>query len=937
MGTPDEADLKAQLWRRAYEIFDDGLETPSEQRHDFARARASGDPELLEIVFELLQNAREEDLDGVEEQEPRIGSKLGRYQITAKLGRGGMGQVYAAHDSELGRLVALKLLSGQTGSPGKMGSAERLIREAKAASALNHPNIVTVYDVVRHGSEVALAMELVEGQSMREVCGQPQPVGQVIHWARQIVQALAATHARGIVHRDIKPENVMLRPDGYVKVLDFGLARRTRLLEGAPSASASLFGFLGGTLSYMSPEQARGENPTQASDIFSLGSMLYELLCGVHPFQSASPIDTAYAIAHHEPKRAGSVRPEISAALSSLVAAMMAKDAADRPAAVELEQLLKLSGTPEPFTRRRRAPAMAALSIALLLVAAGAVFLRQPLETPKPLVLDPLTRLLDKNVTAAALSPDGTQLVYALFGGPLYLRRMSDGGTRILHSPAGLRASRLAWFADGKQLLISGAGDDRKLALWVLPLDSLERDAVLVPHQGRDAAPSPDGSRIALCSSDGSAIRIVDRDGSHPRVIRSAEPGANFHSLVWSPDSKRISYMILTQVARPPAKYSFVFETVDAESGLLIARIDDLPLFSATALPDGRIIGLPWAYPATSHGGELIEIRTNPSTGAVIGQSRTPMPYSKDGMFSSLTVSNNGGTMALISASEFVNIYAAEFAAAPVPALSNVRRLTFGLTQDYPQSWTPDSKAILFESNRNGRFELFRYELSSGRETMFYRGREDAVQPRVTPDGRWILFRQGASRFAAQLMRLPVDGSAQAAPVPMAGETGAEQGCGAAPASRCVVRSVEADQFVVRELDPVQGKGRVLARTPYGPYLIFDWSLSPDGSVIASPNHDSQSALIRLTPLDARIDERFIKLEGFRNLSSVSWSADGKGLFVTANAGSGGIMIYSDLEGHASQLLESSKVTFVVPSPDGQRIAYPEQVTSSTVQLLRRP
>ena len=772
---------------------------------------------------------------------------------------------------------------------------------------------------------------------MREICGSPQPVEQVVYWARQIAQALAATHARGIVHRDIKPENVMLRPDGYVKVLDFGLARRMRL-PGDGTARSTLFDGLGGTLSYMSPEQTQGKIPTQASDIFSLGSMLYELLCGRHPFQAASPIDTAYAIAHQEPKPAGLVVPRDSRGIERTDLRHDGEETGGPAHRSGIGKRLALPRAREPFPRRRRVRVAAAVSLGLVVAAAGAVRVREWVFTPKPLVLDPLTRLLDKNVTAAAVSPDGSQLVYALFGGPMYLRRMSDGGTRSLHSPADLRASRIAWFADGKQVLISGtAGEDPKPLVWVLPLDGFDRDAVLIPQQGRNAAPSPDGSRIVLCSNDCSAVRIIDRDGSNARVIRSAEAGANFHSLVWSPDSKRLSYMMLTQVSRPPAKYSFVFETVDAESGAVVARIENLPLFSATALPDGRIVGLPWAFPAVSHGEELIEIDTNPATGAITGRRSTPMPHSKDGVFSSLTVANDGITMALISASEFVNVYSAEFVTHPAPALCNIRRLTFGLTQDYPQSWTSDSTGILYESNRNGKFELFRYDLAGGRETLLFHGKEDAVQPKVTPDGRWILFRQGTSKYGNQLMRIPVGGSAQATPVPMDGLKGAEQGCGFSPESRCVARSVEADQFVVRELDPLKGRGQVLARIPYGPYLIFDWSLSPDGTVIATPNHDSQSALIRLTPLDARMDERFLKLEGLRNLSAVSWSPDGKGMFVTATGASGGIMLYTDLKGHVSQLLESSKVTFVLPSPDGHRVAYPEHVTASTVQLLKRP
>ncbi|HLK68304.1 MAG TPA: protein kinase [Bryobacteraceae bacterium] len=935
MGTGDRDDGQAQLWRRAYEIFDDLLEKPKEERDQLARALAAGDSALLAIVFDLLRNATEEGLDTVAEEEPRVGSKIGRYEITAKLGRGGMGHVYAARDTELGRVVALKFLSGQTGSPGG-GSADRLIQEAKAASALNHPNIVTVYDVVRQGSEIALAMELIEGQSMRELCDRPQPVENVVRWARQIAQALAATHARGIVHRDIKPENVMLRPDGYVKVLDFGLARRSRLPGASTSLSSSLFGGLGGTLSYMSPEQTRGDSPTPASDIFSLGSMLYELLCGRHPFQSGSPIDTAYAIAHQDPKRAESIRSEIPGRISSLLHAMMAKDPAVRPAAAEVEHRLAALGTQPQLPRPPRIWLRTAIFAGIVLILAGVWILRDRIVRKVPLVLEPITRLLDKNVTAAALSPDGTQLVYALVDGPLYLRRMSDGGTMTLPVP-GIRASRLVWFADGKQILVSGTeGAEGKPSLWVLSLDRAGRDPELIPYQGRDAAPSPDGSRIALRSTDGNAIRVIDRDGSHPRVVRSASPGAAFHSVVWSPDSKRISYMVLTQVARPPAKYSFVFETADVESGAVVERVDELPMFSANALPDGRILCLPWAYPATSHGGELIEIRTDPSTGKVLGQTRTPMPYSKDGVFSSLTVSNDGSLMALVSASEFVNIYAAEFSAAPSPELANVRRLTFGLTQDYPQSWTGDSGSILFESNRNGKFDLFRFDLATAREVPLFRGPEDSVQPRATPDGKWILFREGESRFVARLMRIPIEGGAEPATVPMDGMKGEEQGCGLLPGSRCVARSIESDQFVIRELDPVKGKGRVLARTPYSPYLIFDWSLSPDGEVIASPNHDSQSAIIRLTPLDSQSEERFVTLDGMRSLSSVSWSADGKGLFVTTNTGAGGVMWYTDLAGHTTKLLESSKATFVVVSRDGHKIAYPDQVTSSSVQLLKR-
>ena len=205
------------------------------------------------------------------------GTSLGRFVITGFVGQGGMGRVYSAHDPDLDREVALKVIAPKA----EASSSESFIREAQAASALNHPNIVTVYEVIRSGPTVAIAMELVTGTSLRHYCGTAQPVEKVALWGRQIAHALAEAHARGIVHRDIKPENLMLRPDGYIKVLDFGLARRA----GADRADDEL---ALGTLGYMSPEEIEQQPITAASDIFSLGVVLYELASGTNPFRGES-------------------------------------------------------------------------------------------------------------------------------------------------------------------------------------------------------------------------------------------------------------------------------------------------------------------------------------------------------------------------------------------------------------------------------------------------------------------------------------------------------------------------------------------------------------------------------------------------------------------------------------------------------------------------
>ncbi len=262
------------------------------------------------------------------------GKRFGRYEIIAPIGRGGMGEVWVAHDTELDRRVALKFLPYE--AVGER-AVERLRREARTVSALNHPNIVTVHEVIAPEEAPIIVMELVDGNSLRELCGTPQAMDGLIHIGLQIARALAAAHAHGIIHRDIKPENILVRRDGYVKVLDFGLARHVAG-DTLPSSGNALQGggtLPAGTLRYMSPEQARGESLSPASDVFSFGLVLYDLAAGQHASRVYSPDEAMQAILTEQAIAPSLVNPLIPGPLDSLILSMLAADPAARPSAEE--------------------------------------------------------------------------------------------------------------------------------------------------------------------------------------------------------------------------------------------------------------------------------------------------------------------------------------------------------------------------------------------------------------------------------------------------------------------------------------------------------------------------------------------------------------------------------------------------------------------------
>ncbi|HTS65501.1 MAG TPA: protein kinase [Candidatus Acidoferrales bacterium] len=702
-----------ERWKLAYAIYDAAASLAEPERQQYVHASAP-DAEIAGKVLAMLAESEtltNSDASGkpANSTDPTAappfslpyGAALGRFVITGFVGQGGMGMVYSAHDPDLKRDVALKVIA-----PGaEATSSERFIREAQAASALNHPNIVTVYEVIHSGPTVAIAMELVNGTSLRRFCGTAQPVEKLAQWGRQIAHALAAAHARGIVHRDIKPENLMLRPDGYIKVLDFGLARQA----GASRTDDHL---PAGTLGYMSPEEVLLRPITAASDIFSLGIVLYELASGTNPFRGNSAGATLRLIQGLDAPPLPAQGKGVPRELDRLVREMLSKATEDRPAASEVA--LRLEAIAEPRVFRRRTVWMAA-AFAMCALGGMAVWRLAPLHAvdDKPVLLRSVP--LDSepaSETAPAFSPDGSSVVYA-----------SDLGSPGIHHIATRSLSGLA---------SGGAGSNQALTLTSAPQD--------------DTNPvwSPDGSRIAFLrrtSTEALQVIVVPAGGGPERLIATLSghrPGARKY-VTWAPDGEalvaadRLKDGFALRLYRLPVSGGTERPVTDGPD----AAQDVSPAFS----PDGRWLAyLRWVNGATYElwvvpqpGGKPKLLVTSPAPIATFAwkpDSRTivygggaistgelrqvttegrraPAPFALEGESDQIVIAPTGARLAYVLQNLDANIWRVPLARDRRKDSTPPEKLFTSVREEMDPAFSPDGKSIAFVSNRSGRWNLW--------------------------------------------------------------------------------------------------------------------------------------------------------------------------------------------------------------------------------------